>query len=643
LHSQENEPQYEAISYCWGSNEDPSYVCVDTNDGKRISITHNLDDALRNFRYANKPRLLWADALCINQFSVGEKNRQVAIMGRIYSNAKRVLIWVGPERDGSDKAIEVLQHMSGCINYDWNLFTLLPKSQCRKIDMHWSKSDVTLPYENRELNTVLSLFERPYFSRTWVRQETYFAQDAVLHCGRQTMVWDNFRTAVACIHAKGYRYSALSTDRINNFDDIRGKMYDLVGLSSFSITYSTLRSYFGNTQCRDPHDKIYAALSILDRDEQGIVVTPDYSCDVEELYTDVARRVIVRNKSLELFCTCFFSTGTQLPSWVPDWSSAMPRPDPMSTVWSACGWISAHVSVQDDMSICVAGVEVAQITSFQHVSSDLHTELSQAYAILRKLRPLAEQKAAASSTGRRSRLSAILPKFGRATKHVATKISTRQRWSDSLIMTLTDNVAELHWPRRTDKIPLSQYRKALETIWSSSEEYGALDKKKRLELEPVLRAFYSSWQYLCLFHATNGHVGLVHSNVHEGDVVCMLLGIRFPVVLRRTPLTQSKMAWKVVSVCCVPGLMGGELIYGTKLPSTWEPVIDDVSGEKHYIECWRRAFHDTATHTLRTNPAEILAEVGIKVESYQRKPHRLEVLPETLRSAGIPLRDFILV
>jgi hypothetical protein len=52
------------------------------------------------------------------------------------------------------------------------------------------------------------------------------------------------------------------------------------------------------------------------------------------------------------------------------------------------------------------------------------------------------------------------------------------------------------------------------------------------------------------------------------------------------------------------------------------------------------ALYDPEQGTFRTDPAEILTEAGIKVEKYRRWPHILEVLPETLRAAGIPLVDF---
>ena len=42
-------------------------------------------------------RLLWIDAICINQTDIDERNAQVAIMGDIYKEASRVLVWLENE------------------------------------------------------------------------------------------------------------------------------------------------------------------------------------------------------------------------------------------------------------------------------------------------------------------------------------------------------------------------------------------------------------------------------------------------------------------------------------------------------------------------------------------------------------------
>jgi hypothetical protein len=68
---------------------------LDGEDAERqamIPATRNLDIALRHLRYPTKERVIWIDALSIDQESTDEKNQQVAAMGRIFSSAKVVVL-----------------------------------------------------------------------------------------------------------------------------------------------------------------------------------------------------------------------------------------------------------------------------------------------------------------------------------------------------------------------------------------------------------------------------------------------------------------------------------------------------------------------------------------------------------------------
>jgi hypothetical protein len=89
---------YEAISYAWG---DPSITAPILLDGIEFPITVNLESALRHFRFEEKSRLLWADAICINQLDIRERNIQVKFVGEIYKRCSRCLTWLGEvDEDG---------------------------------------------------------------------------------------------------------------------------------------------------------------------------------------------------------------------------------------------------------------------------------------------------------------------------------------------------------------------------------------------------------------------------------------------------------------------------------------------------------------------------------------------------------------
>lgn len=103
---------YDAISYTWGDDQfgDPgqptdfgallprtvfpiqhSIRC----NGKIISVSTNLYNALRRLREHRSLKCLWIDFLCIDQTDVRERNEQVQKMRQIYGNARMVPIWLG--------------------------------------------------------------------------------------------------------------------------------------------------------------------------------------------------------------------------------------------------------------------------------------------------------------------------------------------------------------------------------------------------------------------------------------------------------------------------------------------------------------------------------------------------------------------
>lgn len=88
----ENAPEYEAISYTWG---DPANRIDMLCDGKIITVTQNLKDALVRLKLKDRSRIVWADAICINQNDRVEKGLQVKLMKKIYAKATRVCAYLG--------------------------------------------------------------------------------------------------------------------------------------------------------------------------------------------------------------------------------------------------------------------------------------------------------------------------------------------------------------------------------------------------------------------------------------------------------------------------------------------------------------------------------------------------------------------
>ncbi|OAA59616.1 het domain containing protein [Niveomyces insectorum RCEF 264] len=116
-------PVYEALSYAWGTSPPCCPVWVEEEDEQKeeeeeeeeepradiarpsLLVTPNLDAALRHLRYrgdngdGTDDRLLWVDALCINQRDLAERSRQVQQMRRIYEHCTADLAWLGPNPD----------------------------------------------------------------------------------------------------------------------------------------------------------------------------------------------------------------------------------------------------------------------------------------------------------------------------------------------------------------------------------------------------------------------------------------------------------------------------------------------------------------------------------------------------------------
>jgi hypothetical protein len=83
---------YEALSYTWGARNGTVPISC---DGQTLLVTPNCESALRHLRNRLTSRVLWVDAVCIDQGSAEEKSTQVPLMGDIYALASQVVVWLG--------------------------------------------------------------------------------------------------------------------------------------------------------------------------------------------------------------------------------------------------------------------------------------------------------------------------------------------------------------------------------------------------------------------------------------------------------------------------------------------------------------------------------------------------------------------
>ncbi|KAK3392855.1 heterokaryon incompatibility protein-domain-containing protein [Podospora didyma] len=115
--------QYEALSYVWGSEKDPRPLYIssqpdhhhslssDQNGLRSLFVTQNLHTALLYLRDRYLERIIWIDAVCINQQDNIEKRRQVQFMAKIFAYANRVTVWLGKGDDyhRGDQILEAIR------------------------------------------------------------------------------------------------------------------------------------------------------------------------------------------------------------------------------------------------------------------------------------------------------------------------------------------------------------------------------------------------------------------------------------------------------------------------------------------------------------------------------------------------------
>jgi hypothetical protein len=85
---------YDALSYNWGSTDGTSTMMV---NGKTFSVAENLHSALQHLRSEDIDRVLWVDAICIDQANLRERGHAVSQLPLIYHTAQRTLCWTGAE------------------------------------------------------------------------------------------------------------------------------------------------------------------------------------------------------------------------------------------------------------------------------------------------------------------------------------------------------------------------------------------------------------------------------------------------------------------------------------------------------------------------------------------------------------------
>lgn len=187
-HSIRGRTPYIALSYTWGSPEDRSTIEV---GDETVSIGANLQSALQELRSESHDVLLWCDQLCINQEDDEERSYEVQQMKDIYQTAKRVVAWLGPAADDSDKVLNTLRTMGK---------DEVAEDYCHLLAEH--KEDQTL-YPIAD--AFRSFCQRTYWSRLWIMQEVAVARNVIFVCGSSRIEYEDLSQAVYFIEQAHFR------------------------------------------------------------------------------------------------------------------------------------------------------------------------------------------------------------------------------------------------------------------------------------------------------------------------------------------------------------------------------------------------------------------------------------------------------
>jgi len=192
-------PQYEALSYVWG--DPPSTAEISVN-GHTIKVRQNLEDALLALRLSDTERVMWIDALCINQDDIQERSAQVSRMPAIYQRATRTIAWLGTADKAALDAMDILERLGGSMahlktyqgpgpftwhgpqfDYDFGVGEGASADLEHRHAMLENLSNLD-DLTSGELTALRNFFgNRPYWRRMWIIQEIVHSRNVIFQCG----------------------------------------------------------------------------------------------------------------------------------------------------------------------------------------------------------------------------------------------------------------------------------------------------------------------------------------------------------------------------------------------------------------------------------------------------------------------------
>ncbi|KAF2435578.1 hypothetical protein EJ08DRAFT_604586 [Tothia fuscella] len=541
-------PAYEAMSYAWG---DAKVKLSTSCDDQSLEITRNLYEALLRLRYEDKPRRLWADAICINQTNLEERGQQVGVMRQIYRNAQNVIVWLG--QDEENQASEAASFICTLTE----TLTRTPSGHMRNIkdmDNLWEMTSHTVPIEeDAPWLAVGWYFSRPWFQRLWVFQEVNSNTNVDVICGHTCLSWD--AVGLAATYMKRW---PILRDKIAQMEGCFWYNAYIMRSRHHQATMSaaSMLSQGQNFVTTDSRDRIFALLGTRPLRAWEKTLKPDYWRHTREsLYLEVARRCLLEERDTSFLSYVQHSrtmTMEGLPTWVPEWDQDLVRV-PIATPngnWAACGDSTVKVEfVGEGDVLMLHGIVFDKacqkwdidrdemFCSNEQFSND--QEEDTVCPLLELWHKQTHQKHTLYPSVR-SKLEAFAASFV-----FGYRATYGNDYRARMMADFTAYAAHVN-------APSSQHASGAANIFSElHSERPDSDWRNYIEIAHKLSHGRS------LFITSKGYLGIAPNTMEDGDVVCILHGFKVPYILRSV---NGPGHYVLIGDAYIHGIMDGEVM-----------------------------------------------------------------------------------
>jgi len=311
-------PSYEAVSYVWGSEADPSFISIRDRGrpgSSSLPVTQNLEEAMRYLRREDEARILWIDAVCINQQDLVERSVQVGRMGDIFRNSKQVDVWLGPESASSDVAVNLVHAIAADLvtagkTKDPASRTVLPGSETDKL---LASLEALLP----RIKALKELCQRQWFTRLWIFQEYHLSTAAIAYVGTRTLDMRDLYKVLHFIDMDQQENLLAQQAQHTTF----GRVASILKPIRRTTRPLKLTRRLKRSLCTDERDRVYAILGLI-RSEYRVEIVPDYTKSLQEVNKEFFKCMLKLQRTAHMSGSLEEHEYGQ-PSWVPKLSQTL--------------------------------------------------------------------------------------------------------------------------------------------------------------------------------------------------------------------------------------------------------------------------------------------------------------------------------